>query len=257
MQTNNDLRVRKATLNDAKEVGWLAFECYFYEVPPKFLNDILVKNIFSQAALFLLSMTYGCMVREDASFFNILVVYLMANLMLYLSVRIFFGIRIYLKLKMHTSEKEFFEDLLPSSDGKLSTFWVVETTVDNKIVACGGYSTAVTPIFDDIIRKESLVYPVELKKMLVKKDFRRRGLAKKLLKISLEELVNSENDTILNQKQDHCKQVDVFLWSTVYNTAALNFYYHYEFEEIFRMRNIIVPAFPFDIIAMRRTLLIK
>ena len=64
---------------------------------------------------------------------------------------------------MHTSEKVFFEDFLPSSDGKLSTFWVVEATVDNKIVACGGYSLAVTPIFDGIIKNEELVYPVELK----------------------------------------------------------------------------------------------
>ena len=95
-----------------------------------------------------------------------------------------------------------------------------------------------------------------MQKMLVKKGFRRRGLAKKLLNISLDDMVNSvnlENDAILNLKRNHRRKVDVFLWTTVYSGAALNFYHHSDFKEIFRMRNIIVPSFPFDIIAMRRT----
>ena len=98
--------------------------------------------------------------------------------------------------------------------------------------------------------------------MLVDKNYRRRGLAKKMLKISLDNIVkkyagdgnavDGNGDSVLRRK--NTDKIDVFLWSTVYNKAAINLYQTNSFQEIFRMRNIIFPEIPFDLIAMRRTI---
>lgn len=54
-------------------------------------------------------------------------------------------------------------------------------------------------------------------------------------------------------KRKNTDKIDVLLWSTVYCKAAINLYKQNDFREIFRMRNIIMPWIPFDLIAMRRT----
>lgn len=47
-------------------------------------------------------------------------------------------------------------------------FWVIETSDERKLIACGGYSTSATPIFDDTIEKEAITHYVELKVICAK-----------------------------------------------------------------------------------------
>jgi len=180
----DEIQIRKGKLNDAKQVGWLAYECYTREIPPKFLNENLLKNINLQILLMLCSAFFEISpTSEDAillSFLDIFAVYSILNLIAYSAVYAFFLIGYYWLLNLHKSQEDLFKEYQPDNEGKLSTFWVVERTTDNILVACAGYSSVLTPIYDDVIKREEITNPIELKRMLVKKNFRRRGLAKKI-----------------------------------------------------------------------------
>jgi len=237
-------------LSDAKQVGWLAYECYTREIPVKFLNEMQLKNINLQILLMLCSAFFDIFSTSDdmlLTFLDIFAVYAVLNLTFYAAVYTFFLVGYYWLLNLHKSKEDLFKEFQPDDEGKLSTFWVVERTTDNSIVACVGYSTVLTPIYDDVIKREEITNPIELKRMLVKKNFRRRGLAKRLLQIVLD-------DVISKRSQTHNDHEDMLLCVTEYSEAAVNFYRQNKFQEVLRMRNFIFPMFPYDIIAMRKAI---